>query len=221
MKKVIFLVCILVISILSVYADSQIRQTTKNQNVTDNSLIFKGYYKGGQQTTTSITLSFFDVGGASINHNDQDTSGTVVHLNSNSGIVFTWTMTGSNKTTTNLKFTFTTLQAVLNDYYYRPTYSLQMTINETRKTNSSGTVLSDTFYSSSLPATKTIVQTEENASQNTEFTQSYSVTYTGKTSSNDTWYRSGSCSINITSSQSTYPGEFSYVCWVLAEYTTQ
>ena len=222
MKKIIFLVCILIISILSVSADSQVYQTTKNQTVTDNSLVFKGYYKGAQnQQSNSIALHFYDAGGASINHDEQDTSGTVVHLNSNNGTVFTWAMTGTNQTTTTLKFTFTTFQAVLNGYYYRPTYSLQMTINPTKKNNSSGIELSDTFYSTANPKTKTLVQTNANASQNTEFTDSYSITYTGYTSSNNTWYRSGSCSINITSSQSTYPGEFSYICWVLAEYTAR
>lgn len=223
MKKAIILVFTLLVAILSASAISQTHHTTKNQTITDNSLVFQGYYKGGQQSN-SISLSFFDVGGNSINHDDQDTSGTVVHLDRNNGIVFSWAMTGTTNSTTNLRFTFTTLQAVLNDYYYRPTYSLQMTINPTRRNDSQGDVISDdTFYSNASPATSTIVETEENASQNSEFNQSYSISYSGKTPKKNsyTWYRSGSCSINITDSQSEYPGEFSYVCWVLAEYTTQ
>lgn len=221
MKKAIILVFTLLVAILSASAISQTHHTTKNQTITDNSLVFQGYYKGGQQSN-SISLSFFDAGGHSINHDDQDTSGTVVHLDRNNGIVFSWAMTGQTNRTTNLRFTFTTLQAVLNDYYYRPTYSLQMTINPTRTNNSQGDDLDDTFFPGTGAATTTIVQTEENASQNTEFNQSYSINYRGKTSSNNTtWYRSGSCSIIITDSQSEYPGEFSYVCWVLAEYTTE
>ncbi len=159
----------------------------------------------------------------SINHADQNTEGTSVQLEKNKQVVFYWTMTGETYLTTSLEFTFSTLQAVVNDYYYRPTYLLEMTINPTTDTNSSGNNISDTFYSNKVDTTETLIKTEENAYQDSEFTDSQSITYQGavRAYDGDNWFRSGYCSIDISDAQTTIPGEFKYICWVLAEFKTQ
>ncbi len=234
MKKCIVLATMLIVSMVFAFADTHLGRT--ENTVTDSSFVVQGYYKG-EKENTSVTLAFKDIDNQTIVHSGQSTTGTKVnvsdrHLGSNTGTIFTWSMTGTTTSTTTLKFTFSTLQAEMNDVFYRPTYTLKMTINETRNRNSGGSTLTDTFYSNVTNKTQVVgggTTTGTKATQSSEFTGASTITYTGKTSSSGygygysstTWYRSGTCTLNIADYEQTIPGSYHYVCWVIAEYSVQ
>lgn len=236
MKKALVFAIILMASVVSVFADTQVG--TVGTPMSDSSFLVQGYYKG-EQESTSVTLIFKDIDNATIIHNNQDSTGTKVnasdsHLGSNTGTIFTWSMTGTTTSTTTLKFTFSTLQAVVNGTYYRPTYTLKMTINATKKNSSTGNTMTDTFYSTAT-ATQVVgggTVTGTKASQDSEFSGASTITYSGKVSSNSgyggyggsgstTWYRSGTCTLNIADYEQEIPGSYHYVCWVVTEFSIQ
>lgn len=238
MKKALVFAIILMASVVSVFADAQVGSI--GSPMSDSSFLVQGYYKG-EKESTSVTLIFKDIDNTTIIHNNQDSTGTKVnasdsHIGSNTGTIFTWSMTGTTTSTTTLKFTFSTLQAEMNEVFYRPTYTLKMTINPTREDNSSGDPLTDTFYSNVTNKTQVVgggTTTGTKATQNSEFTGASTITYSGKTSSSSsgwggwggwdstTWYRSGTCTLNIADYEQEIPGSYHYVCWVIAEYSIQ
>jgi hypothetical protein len=236
MKKCLILAAMLIVSMIFAFADTHLGRT--ENNVTDSSFIVQGYYKG-EKENTSVTLQFKDINNQTIIHSNQSSTGTKVnasdsHIGSNTGTIFTWSMTGTTTPTTTLKFTFSTLQAEMNEVFYRPTYTLKMTINPTREDDSSGDTLSDTFYSNVTNKTQVVgggTTTGTKATQASEFTGASTITYSGKSSSSSsgwgwswgstTWYRSGTCTLNIADYEQTIPGSYHYVCWVIAEYSIE
>ena len=227
MKKHIVLAVMLIISIVFVFADTHLGRT--ENSVTDSSFIVQGYYKGVIEDDYTVTLTFKDVDNQTIIHSTQSSTGTKVnasdrHIGSNPGTIFSWSMTGNLRTTTKLKFTFSTLQAEVNGTYYRPTYTLKMTINATRKNSSTGNTITDTFYSTAT-ATQVVgggTVTGTKATQDSEFSEASSITYQGNTSDrNTTWYRSGTCTLNIADYEQTIPGSYHYSCWVISEYSVE
>lgn len=226
MKKCLILAAMLIVSMLFAFADTHLGRT--ENNVTDSSFIVQGYYKG-EHETASVKLQFKDINNQTIIHSGQSTEGTKVnvsdsHIGSNTGTIFTWSMTGNFRNTTKLKFTFSTLQAEVNGTYYRPAYTLKMIINATKKNSSTGNTMTDTFYSTAT-ATQVVgggTVTGTKDTQNEEFSGAATVFYEGNTSDrNTTWYRSGTCTLNIADYEQTIPGSYHYVCWVIAEYSIE
>lgn len=226
MKKAIVFAIILMASVVSVFADTQVGAV--GTPMSDSSFLVQGYYKG-EKESTSVTLIFKDINNTTIIHNKQDSTGTKVnasdsHIGSNTGTIFSWTMEGSFNKNSSLKFTFSVLQAAVNGIYYRPTYTLKMTINETRYRDYSSYTIDDTFYTNVTNKTQVVgggSTTGTKASQNTEFSGSSSITYQGKTGTSYAWVRSGVCTLNISDYEQTIPGSYHYVCWVIAEYSIQ
>ena len=234
MKKSIAMLIFLLMIALFVFADSQ--QGRTEGNLSDSSFTVQGYYKGASSSTTnSITLTLTDYNNRNLSYSTQNTQGASVvnvsdsHLGSNTGTIFSWTMTGTSTSTITLKFTFSVLQAEMNEMFYRPTYTLKMILNPTKKNNNNGdTISNDTFYTSAT--TPQVVgggtTTGTKASQSTEFTGGSTVQYSGKTSSNNygysstTWYRSGACTLNISDYEQGIPGSYEYRCWIVTELTT-
>lgn len=227
MKKCLILAAMLIVSMLFAFADTHLGRT--ENNVTDSSFIVQGYYKGLTEDDYNVTLTFKDVDNQTIIHSHQSSTGTKVnasdsHIGSNTGTIFTWSMTGTFRNTTKLKFTFSTLQALVNGTYYRPTYTLKMIINATRENSSTGDPMTDTFYSTAT-ATQVVgggTVTGTKATQDSEFSGASTITYQGKTNDRwTTWYRSGTCTLNIADYEQTIPGSYHYVCWVIAEYSIE
>ena len=151
MKRTLSVLAISMIVLLSLAAKAQSGETTGT--ITDNSLIFKGYYQGSTQPSgggqgsedKSITLTFFNKDGQDINHDHQGGStGTKVqadtsHQDSNTDTIFTWIMEGKTASEVTLRFTFSTMQAQVNGKYFRPTYTLTMTQDVTEVTSKTET----------------------------------------------------------------------------------
>ena len=143
MKRTLSVLAISMIVLLSLAAKAQSGATTGT--ITDNSLIFKGYYQGSTQPSgggqgsddKSITLTFYNKDGQDINHDHQGGStGTKVqagtsHQDSNTDTIFRWTMEGKTASEVTLRFTFSTMQAQVNGKYFRPTYTITMLQNPT------------------------------------------------------------------------------------------
>lgn len=143
MKRTLSVLAISMIVLLSLAAKAQSGATTGT--ITDNSLIFKGYYQGSTQPSgggqgsedKSISLTFYNKDGQDINHDHQGGStGTKVqagtsHQDSNTDTIFTWTMEGKTASEVTLRFTFSTMQAQVNGKYFRPTYTITMLQNPT------------------------------------------------------------------------------------------
>lgn len=226
MKRFAVLVSLLMISMLFVFADTHLGRT--ENSITDSSFIVQGYYKG-EKESTSVTLTFKDINNQTIIHSAQSSEGTKVnasdsHIGSNTGTIFSWTMEGSFNKNSSLKFTFSVLQAAVNGIYYRPTYTLKMTINETRYRDYSSYTINDTFYTNVTNKTQVVgggSTTGTKASQNTEFSGSSSITYQGKTGTSSAWVRSGVCTLNISDYEQEIPGSYHYSCWVIAEYSIE
>ena len=222
MKRTLAVLFILIVSMVTVFADAHLGRT--EAHITDDSFVVQAYYKG-EKETTSVTFTFKDANGTEFSHNHQTSEGSTVsvsnnHLGNNTGTIFTWTMVGSSNSKTTLKFTFSTLQAEMNERFYCPTYTLTMTINQTKR-DGYNTTLDDSFYTD---ATKTQVvgggtTTGTKAVQDVEFSGSASVTYTGKYTGNRTWNRSGTCTLNISDYEQEVPGTYNYRCWVIAEFS--
>ncbi len=159
MKKTIAIVALLSIIILPIIASAQSGAT--KSKITDNSLVFKGYYQGavqpadqggGGQDDKTITLTFKDCNGQNINHNAQGgTSGTTVSVTNNNinnfGTIFTWTMEGKTTSTVSLEFIFSTFQAYVNEKYYRPEYTIRMLQTQTSATITTRTVVTRQYSS--------------------------------------------------------------------------
>lgn len=229
MKKCFALVIMMIISLVYVFADTQLGRT--EGSLSDNSFVIQAYYRGASaDTSMNIKLSFKDYANKTINHDEQGgTSGTKVevsnsHIGTNTGTIFTWEMTGKygKQKTVTLKFVFSTLQAELNGHYYRPTYTLTMTQNQTVN-NSNNSNLNDSFYSSDSQVVGGGVTTGLIADSDTEFSGPPAITYSGKITSNfnnnNTWKRSGTCTLNIAEYKENLPGSYHYVCWVIAEFS--
>ena len=150
MKRTLSVLAISMIVLLSLAAKAQSGATTGT--ITDNSLVFKGYYQGSTQPSgggqgsddKSITLTFYNKDGVAINHNHQTewggSEGTVVeakgssYQDSNTDTIFRWTMEGKTASEVTLRFTFSTMQAQVNGKYFRPTYTITMLQNPTSVT---------------------------------------------------------------------------------------
>ncbi|HAN42587.1 MAG TPA: hypothetical protein DCP98_04085 [Sphaerochaeta sp.] len=275
MKRALSILAISMIVLLSLAAKAQSGATTGT--ITDNSLIFKGYYQGSTQPSgggqgsddKSITLTFYNKDGVAINHNHQTewggSEGTVVeakgssYQDSNTDTIFRWTMEGTTTSEVTLRFTFSTMQAQVNGKYFRPTYIIKMTQNQSKKNtttysynnNYSSTPSStnttaanytnDPFYSS---GERTIVSVTK-GSNNSEYLDPFSISYSGTASGTSittenywdnssgswkqqkrpkktiSWYRSGSCTLNISDYEKDKPGDYVYSCWVIAEVTVK
>lgn len=238
MKRTIALLIMTVAVVLFVFADSHLGRT--ESNLSDDSFVVQAYYKGTTSTSTnnSVTLAFKDYSNQTIVHSSQNSQGTTVNVSNNhlgaDGTIFTWSMTGSTNKTVTLKFTFSVLQAEVNGMFYRPTYTLKMTINPTKKDNSSGSAMDDTFYSNAT-ATQIVgggTTTGTKASQTSEFTGGSTINYSGiadnsyssgwfGNTSYYTWYRSGTCTLNISDYEQAIPGAYEYRCWIVTEVTVQ
>ena len=237
MKRITALLIFIFVVVLFVFADSQ--QGRTEGNLSDSSFVIMGYYKGansssGGSTNSSITFKLYDYNSNNLNYLSQDTQGASVvnvsnsHL-SNDGTAFSWTMTGSTTNTVTLKFTFSVLQAEMNGKFYRPTYTLKMTINPTKKSNSNGSeITNDLFYSNVTNKTQVVgggTTTGTKASQSSEFTGGATIQYSGGKSNsgsnwnNTTWYRSGTCTLNISDYEQGVPGAYEYRCWIVTEIT--
>lgn len=237
MKRCFALVIMMIISLVYVFSDTHLGRT--EDNVSDSSFVVQAYYKGKEITNYTIALSFKDIGGQQIIHDAQDPTGTKVevasnHLGDNTGTIFTWLLKGNygRKNTIRLKFTFSTLQANVNDHYYRPTYTIKMSQNPTRKGSENGTDISsyDTFYSSTTQVVGGGTTTAVKSDSETEFPAiAEPIVYSGyiNTTSNNTyrnsdyWYRSGTCTLNIADYEQKIPGSYHYVCWVVTEFSIQ
>ena len=171
MKKIFALAAVLMVSMVLVFADSHLGRT--EETVSDSSFVVLGYYKG-EKETTSVTLAFKDISNQTIIHSDQSSTGTKVnvsdsHLGENTGTIFSWTMEGNFTKTSSLKFTFSVLQAEVNGVYYQPTYTLKMTINQTKR-KSNGNNVTDSFYSDANPKTQVVGGGDDNWNKsNSEF----------------------------------------------------
>lgn len=235
MKRMLSVLFILIVSMVTVFADTHLGGT--ETPLSDNSFVVQAYYKGTEITNNDkkVDLSFKDRNGNPINHNTQSTTGTTVAVSSSYQLstdetVFSWLLSGKNgrSYTVNLSFTFTTLQAEVNEHFYRPTYTLKMAQGTTRKGSETGADISsvDTFYSSTEKIVGEGSTTGLIADQDTQFTKADTITYSGKINlnkDNDTyknsqqWYRSGTCKLNISAVQEEIPGNYHYVCWVVVE----
>ena len=245
MKRVLCILAVSMIAILSVSAKAQSGATTGT--ITDNSLVFKGYYQGETQTSddNAITLTFYNKDGQDINHDHQGGStGTKVnagtsHQDSSTDTIFTWSMEGTTTDKVTLGFTFSTMQAQVNGKYFRPTYIIKMTQNSSKKkvTKNSGNPTEsdyngDPFYSS----TERTVVSLTKGSNDAEYIATYTVSYSGKatgtgtttsggwfnqTTTRTSWYRSGTCTLNISDYEKDKPGDYVYSCWVIAEVTVE
>lgn len=264
MKRALSILAISMIVLLSLAAKAQSGATTGT--ITDNSLVFKGYYQGETQTSddNAITLKFLDKDGGNIIHDAQSgTDGTKVnagtsHQDSSTDTIFTWSMEGTTTSRVTLGFTFSTMQAKVNDKYFRPTYIIKMTQNQSKKntttysynsnysstpssTNTSSADYNDSFYSS---GERTIVSVTK-GSNNSEYLDTFSISYSGTASGTSittenywdnssgswkqqqrpkktiSWYRSGTCTLNISDYEKDKPGDYVYSCWVIAEVTVQ
>lgn len=260
MKKALIVIFLLILIILPVVADTQSGPTTGT--LTDNSLVFKGYYQGEKESygenDTSIVLEFKDYSSTVINHDaQQGTSGTTItavnnrHVGNNTGTIFTWAMKGTTTSRVTLTFSFSTFQALSNGKYFVPAYSIKLTQNQSKiitetvvkdsngnitsgPTSQEGNYNNDPFYSN-------VVKTAVNITERPEPTTSenlamYSVSYQGTasgtsvvttqsgkryTTTTKSWYRSGTCTLNISDYEEEVPGSYRYVCWVIAEFSVQ
>lgn len=239
MKKMLVFSIVLFGFVLFVFADSQVRGTESikgtNNSMSDNSFVIQGYYKGNTTTTPTVKLTITDRNDTSISVVSQDSEGSSISVNADNyeqngthdRTIFKWILTGSGKNNTTLSFSFSVFQAELYGLYYKPSYTITMTKYPTYKitntnTNAHGTTAIDDSFSA--PSNQ-ITETRVNASQD-RFTGASTISYSGKITAgwttfgtSDSWYRSGYCSLNITSYENEHPGAYRYVCWVVVEYT--
>lgn len=270
MRRTLFIVFLLIVFAFPVVAGTQSGSTFGT--LTDNSLVFKGYYQGPVEnnptTDSNITLEFKDYSGTVLNHAaQQGTTGTVVtavnnrHVGANTDTIFTWSMTGTTTSIVHLNFSFSTMQAEVNGLFFVPAYSIVLTQNATKKVtnvvkvntnnnnplsdNTSDEAYSnDSFYSNIEKTITRITELPDSPSSNEVLTV-YSDGYSGNVSKTDgtawgsssktgweqinnnwvnakttttiSWYRSGTCTLNIKDYEQERPGTYRYVCWVITE----
>lgn len=210
MRRAIAIVFFMIMVVLPVVAGTQSGSTFGT--LTDNSLVFKGYYQGPVETNpttdSNITLEFKDYTETVLNHAaQQGTSGTVVtavnnrHVGENTGTIFSWSMKGTTTSIVHLNFSFSTMQAEVNGQYFVPAYTVVMTQNVTKKVTrvvktlySNGNLVSDntneenygndSFYSNSTKNITNIAERPTNPASSEVLTV-YSDGYSGKVSDTD------------------------------------
>lgn len=241
MKRIIVLFFVVLLSVSLCFADSQIEGTKvlkeSNASLTDNSFVIQGYYKGTTQTVNNVTLTITNKSDESIKAVSQESTGSSVFVTDDNfkqegspdRTIFKWSLIGKGKTNTTLSFSFSVFQAELYDLYYKPAYTITMTKNNTYKyTNNApgNTAISDGFTITNS-STNPITETRVDANQE-RFTGASTISYSGQITAdwnqfgtNDFWYRSGTCTLNITDYKNDLPGTYRYVCWVVVEYLVQ
>ena len=212
MKKGILLLVLLSICRLA-FADTQ--SSTEAATLTDNSFVITGYYKGAVTTTVSLIVRDYDTNRL---YNTDAVATDELHVGQE-GNIFTWIMTGTASSELTVTFTFSTLQAKVLNKYYRPAYTLKMYQNQTTGPNS------DEFYKGrtelvQIASDGTHTATKPNTPSNSRYTQTGSVSYSGRVSNNNgsvSWVRSGYCTLNISDYEDTTPGSYNYTCTVIVE----
>ena len=218
----------MIVSLLPVIAIEQSEtEITNNTSLTDNSFQIKGYYKG--ELATSLTFEIKDLS-ENVLYQSYAEATDDDHVDSTKNI-FTWKMTGrtQNKTPVTVRFTFDTLQAELEGKFYRPQYTMKMTLNPSK--DSSGNNLTDLFYSSNtgaklvkLTSSDTYTATKPNTPANSRYTETGFIEYSSKISNSNgntyvRWVRSGYCTLNISDYEDSIPGSYDYTCTVRVEIT--
>lgn len=136
--------------------------------------------------------------------------------------IFAWSLSGKTRNTVSVTFTFFPLQALVNGYYYQPSYTITMTKNDTKIGTTTNTN-DDFIFSGSSTFSKTI-ETRDASVYINGFNTENTITYAGKVKSNftqnATWTRSGTCKIQITDYEKYIAGTFDYTCNVTVTYTT-
>ncbi len=223
MKKGILLLVLLSICLFA-FADTQ--SSTEAATLTDNSFVITGYYKGAVTTTVSLIVRDYDTNRL---YNTEAVATDALHVNQE-GTIFTWIMTGTASSDLTVTFTFSTLQAKVLNKYYRPAYTLKMYQNPTKSQN--GRELYDSMYSE----TSQTVGTYTKYSQNSQYTGTDDVEYTGYVPASgaqygsgrnkktqityDYWQKTGYCTLNITDYEKNVAGSYEYRCSVTVEFTT-
>ncbi len=216
MKKP-FLVLIVLISCLSVFAIEQ--SSTTADSLQDDSFVIRGFYKGEVTSTVAMVVKDYNANRLyenSVEISDSDHVGK-------EGTVFTWTMTGKTKNTVTLTFTFTSLQAKVNNTYYRPAYTIKMYMNKTKSETNADISDYDSMYTSN---TKTMTATKTTGQSTIAPPANNNPSYSGKVSSNyysswTSWTKSGYCTLNITSYENSVVGAYEYISQVTVEVTAQ
>ena len=162
----------------------------------NNSMDIWGYYKSGGST---LLLVVNDTSNKRLY--ETETVAGSEHLGEEGATIFTWTLSGTGTNVT-LKFTFSELQAIMRQIYYRPAYSIQI--------------------SRSTPSGTPGLQTYTKTSQDHAFTSTFSKSFTGNVTEANSW--TGDCVLNITdySSDGLPAEENAYVfrCRVSVEVST-
>ena len=223
MKKGILLLVLLSICLFA-FADTQ--SSTEAATLTDNSFVITGYYKGAVTTTVSLIVRDYDTNRL---YNTDAVATDELHVHQE-GTIFTWIMTGTASSDLRVTFTFSTLQAKVLDKYYRPAYTLKTYQNPTKSQN--GRELYDSMYSENAET----VGTYTKKNQNSQYTGTDDVQYTGyvpasgasykigrtnyKQITYDYWQKTGYCTLNITDYENSVAGSYEYRCSVTVEFTT-
>lgn len=205
MRKVLFFLFLLMFA-LPVFA------FTPTQN---NNLKVWGYYD--PTNNSSVRLSIFDYQGVQLYYasNVQVSSD---HLEGTEEI-FNWEFEGNLNGTATVRFTFSEMQAYLNNKYYRPAYKIAFVLNSTKV---NGANVSDGFAfnstSSSGLTNRTITKTKVTQSYMFEDTAVFVFSGTRNNNSGATWLRSGYFTLGITDYDKVTGGEFKYRSNVTVEY---
>lgn len=136
--------------------------------------------------------------------------------------IFAWSLSGKTRNTVSVTFTFFPLQALVNGYYYQPSYTITMTKNDTKIGTTTNT--NDDFIFSGSPTFSKTIETRDASVYINGFNTENTITYAGKVkdsfTQNATWTRSGTCKIQITDYEKYIAGTFDYTCNVTVTYTT-
>ena len=187
---------------------------TPTQN---NDLQVLGYYD--PTSNSSVRLSIYDYQGSQMYYasNVQVSSD---HLGSAEEI-FNWEFEGDLNGTATVRFTFTEMQAYLNNKYYRPAYTIAHVLNTTKvngaNVNNDGFAFSASS-SSGLSNNRTITKTKTTQSYMFENTAVFVFSGTRTNNRNATWLRSGYFTLNITDYDNVTGGDFRYRINVTVEY---
>ena len=223
MKKAAIILVFLSICLFA-FADTQ--SSTQAATLTDTSFLIKAYYKGAVTTTVSLIVNDYS---SNRLYNTDAVATDEKHVGQ-ANKIFTWILTGTASTTLDVSFTFSTMQASLLGKYYRPAYTMVMYQNPTISQN--GRDLYDSMYSES---SKT-VGTYTKANQNSQYTETKTISYSGyvpasgaqygsgrnkKTQKTyEYWQKTGYCTLNITDYEENVSGSYEYGCSVTVEFTT-
>lgn len=213
MKK-LFLVLLVFISCLSVFAIEQ--SSTTAESLQDKSFVIRGFYKG--EVTSAVAMVVKDYNANRLYENSVEISDSD-HVGKE-GTVFTWTMTGTTKSNITLRFRFSSFQALVNNTYHQPGFTIKTYINATK--SQTNATINDSMYTNNqnaktITGSKTKTQSPIPAPQNNN-----PATYTGAVSGNNwtSWTRSGYCTLNISSYENSDSGAYEYICQVTVEVVT-